>query len=253
MSDVVDMTLGRYRRVYENARTGRRINAISPEAEMVFWRVHNCVADDFGNFLADPRVLMGDAVPRRDYTVERFAELLRECVDVKLIGLYQAANETYGHIHGFLLRQPAARNGKRCRKHPESPFERDELQGKPVEPDAPEGPQVNPGESERPQGKPHESNRAVTVMRDHGINDDTIAWALRDHGAEKAMKACDRLDQYRKRKLIDNPGAFFRTLLEKGFTEPKPTKPKEIKSTRHLESAADDAALERIRRERTAL
>lgn len=130
----LDMTDGIYRRVYAGFLTGRRINAVSLEAEAWFWRLH-ALADDFGNLQADPMMLVKLAAPRRDISVAKCIELCNE-LKRELIVEYAVAGERYFHVLGFESRQPAGKNGRRIRKVPA-----------PVNPGESGGIQTNPGES----------------------------------------------------------------------------------------------------------
>lgn len=134
MSLELDMTDGIYRRIYAGYLTGRRINAVSLEAEAWFWRLH-ALADDFGNLQADPTMLVKLAAPRRDMTVAKCIELCNE-LKRELIAEYAVAGERYFHVLGFEDRQPAGKNGRRIRKVPA-----------PVNPGESGGIQNNPGES----------------------------------------------------------------------------------------------------------
>lgn len=114
------MTRGVYRRVYSGFLKGRRINAVSIQAEAWFWRLH-AVADDFGNFHADPVLLMAEAAPLRRVTRKQAERWLGELVETKLVKLYEVEGERYGHIIDFIEMQPGNRNGKRVRRCPGEP------------------------------------------------------------------------------------------------------------------------------------
>lgn len=253
MSEVVDMMMGRYRKGYEHCRTGRRINAVSPDAEMLFWRLNFCVADDFGNFLADPEIVRHDAIPLRDLTVERVQDLLAELIEVKLVKSYDALGERYGHIDGFITRQ-SSKNGKLYHKHPPSPWDREELlqldqikkrkkrqrhgEGAEV--------QLELGESGGIQNVAAEpENAELKMMRDHGVDDATASLMLKTYGAEMVRRACGRMDQYGKKKKIDDPSGYIITILKGGFSTPKPARSSTFTSTREREAAADAAAAAR--------
>lgn len=121
----IDHTKGIYRRVYASFLTGRRINAVSMEAEAWFWRLQ-ALADDFGAFPADPRVLPSQAAPRRKIGVAKSERWVGELVEAGLIRLYTVDDIRFGEIEGFDVYQKAPPNGRRIRKYP---------------------PRVNPGES----------------------------------------------------------------------------------------------------------
>ncbi|HEX2972656.1 MAG TPA: hypothetical protein VHP11_10005 [Tepidisphaeraceae bacterium] len=119
MSDAdVDLTRGVYRRIYSGATRGRRINSVSPLAELLFWRLH-LVADDFGAFEADPYLIQCSALPlRRTITEGQIADALGELAGARLVELYQVHGEAYGRIVGFEDFQPAPRNGRRIKRYP---------------------------------------------------------------------------------------------------------------------------------------
>jgi len=115
-----DFTQGTYRRIYSGALRGRRINAVSMEAELTFWRLH-MLADDNGVFHADPDLMPTDLYPRRrEVTEQQCQTWIDELANIGLVSLYEANGEAYGQISGFADRQPSPRrNGKRIAKHPE--------------------------------------------------------------------------------------------------------------------------------------
>jgi hypothetical protein len=117
-----DMTRGVYRRLYAGALKGRRINAVSPLAELAFWRLH-MVADDFGVFEADPELVRVQAFPRRSaFTVKQVAGWIEELRAGELVRLAEVNRELYGEIAGFLELQPAPKNGRRIRRFPPLPM-----------------------------------------------------------------------------------------------------------------------------------
>lgn len=120
----LDLTRGIYRRVYSGARTGRRINKVSIGAEFLFWRLH-MIADDFGNFMADPSMIRSEAMPRRDVPLAEIEAWIKELADIKLIKIYTVDGEQYGHVIDFMLLQPCAKNGRRVRRMPKAPDEND--------------------------------------------------------------------------------------------------------------------------------
>lgn len=133
-----DFTMGTYRRIYSSALRGKRINAVSIEAELMFWRLH-VIADDFGVFHADPELLPSDVFPRRrDITEQQCQTWIDELAEIGLVSLYEAGDEPYGQIIDFEIRQPAGKNGKRIARHP----------------------QVNPGESGCIQVNPDASGKS---------------------------------------------------------------------------------------------
>lgn len=159
MSDnVCDMRRGVYRRLYAGMRMGRRINAVSVDAALLFWHLHTA-ADDFGNLSGDPYLCRIEAAPmRREWDDDRIGTLLEELASVTaekpLIHFYDVDGERHVHICGFLERQPAGKNGRRIRKYPRSPFEDDELAAA-AGPGESGGIQIIPGELSAPHIHTH--------------------------------------------------------------------------------------------------
>jgi hypothetical protein len=131
---ITDLTAGLYRRQYAKFIKGKRINALSLEAEAWFWRVH-AAADDFGNADGEPGLVHAATAGRRRVTVEQVTGWLNEMKTEGLIRFYESTGDTYLHVVGFIRKQPAGKNGKRVRHYPESPWDESETRG------------GNPGES----------------------------------------------------------------------------------------------------------
>lgn len=125
----IDLTRGIYRRIYAGFRMGKRICAVSIGAEAWFWRL-NAIADDYGNFAADPTLLKNEAGGRRQVTTSQSEGWLAELVPA-LVTLYTVAGERFGHIVGFEKIQPAGKNGRRIRRFPMHPGESGGIQGDP--------------------------------------------------------------------------------------------------------------------------
>lgn len=123
-STMVDMKRGVYRRIYAGFLEGKRINHVSARSEMAFWRLL-VIADDFGNFPADPALLRVKAFPRRQISTKAVGEILDELADPNpygaLIHRYKVGEDPYGHIIGWVDLQPGARNGKRYERYPADP------------------------------------------------------------------------------------------------------------------------------------
>jgi len=141
---------GWYRRIYSNARTGRRINSVSDEAALLFWHLH-FVADDFGNLSGEPDRVKADAVPLRNtMTTDRVEALLDELAKTTdenpLIRFYNVDGERFIHINDFIIRQPGGKNGKRTHRFLGSPYDDEELERKAKE-DESNCIQVNPNKS----------------------------------------------------------------------------------------------------------
>jgi hypothetical protein len=121
----IDLTRGTYRRIYAGFITGRRICAVSMEAEAFFWRLHS-VADDFGNAPADPTLLSHLTAGRRgEITPDRVSIWVGELVRVGLIVTYDHQGDLYLHVLGWTERQPAPKNEdrRRARRYPPAPCE----------------------------------------------------------------------------------------------------------------------------------
>lgn len=121
---ITDLTSGIYRRQYANFIKGKRINALTLEAEAWFWRVH-AAADDFGNADGEPELVHAATAGRRRVTPQQVSGWLKEMLTHGLIREYESADEKFVHIVGFVTRQPAGRNGKRVRHFPKSPWDED--------------------------------------------------------------------------------------------------------------------------------
>ena len=135
MSEVTDMTRGVYRFVYSTSWIeGKRINAVSEGAELLFLRL-NLIADDLGNCDGDPEKLRAKALPLRPRiktaTVAKWLDELATVVSPAtgraLIQRYTSGGELYLHIDSFKEFQPTrrGRNGKVrvIKKVPEWPGE----------------------------------------------------------------------------------------------------------------------------------
>lgn len=114
---VTDLTRGVYRRLYAGFIKGQRINRLSLQAEAWFWRVF-AVADDFGNYDADPELVKDATKGRRKVTTKQVERWLNEMASVGLISFYQSKSERYLHILRFEETQPAGKNGKRYKRFP---------------------------------------------------------------------------------------------------------------------------------------
>lgn len=130
---ITDLTRGIYRRIYAGFLNGRRINSVTVSAEAWFWRL-NAVADDFGNFRADPKVLSVEASPRRKISPEQCEKWMDELERVSLIGFYTVEGDRYGYIVGFKELQPAGKNGRRVQRFPVNPGESKIFLGFPEKP-----------------------------------------------------------------------------------------------------------------------
>lgn len=121
---------GRYRRLYESFIFGKRINALTWGGEAFYWRVYS-IADDYGNFPADPFILIAKAGGLRKMEPAEATAYVREMESKGLVRLYFVnEDDCYGHILSFTKTQPptgpprGARLGRR-RQYPESPWDND--------------------------------------------------------------------------------------------------------------------------------
>lgn len=162
MPSDLDMQRGFFRRIYAGFIWGKRINRVSMEAEAWFWRI-NAIADDYGNLPGDPERVFRDTSGRRRVTVEDVAGWVAELSTERLVVPYRAEDDDYLHIVGFTDLQPAAaKNGKRVRRFPASPY--DAHQESPVE-----VLEVNPSESKKIQVDPGESrcDQGIQAHKDY--------------------------------------------------------------------------------------
>jgi hypothetical protein len=124
------LLMGRYRRIYEAWIFGKRVNQLSWAAEGFYLRV-NLIADDYGNFPAEPFILIAKAGGLRQITPEDVTDWVKEMELKGLIRLYLVdGTEWYGHILSFTRTQPptgAPRGATTGRKrfYPESPWDND--------------------------------------------------------------------------------------------------------------------------------
>lgn len=121
---------GRYRKLYESFIFGKRINALSWEAEAFYWRCY-VKADDYGNLPADPYILTPLVGGQRKPTDEQVAGWVQEMDRKGLIRLYLInSGDWHMHILSFSdMQSPTgpARGGRlgRKRRYPESPWDSD--------------------------------------------------------------------------------------------------------------------------------
>lgn len=86
--------------IRDSCKTSPSLDALSPEAERFFWRLVT-VADDFGRFEADPRILLAKTFPLRvDRLKPRHVGRWRdELVKHKIIECYESGE----HLYAFFL------------------------------------------------------------------------------------------------------------------------------------------------------
>lgn len=169
-----DFSRGQYRRIYSGAVFGRRLNRVGHLAERLFWRlVASC--DDYGNHGWDPYMVRHQLVPLVDVSPDDLQSAMRELESERLVVAYERAGEPFVHVAGHLELQPSSSNGRRVRRFPPSPAERDDLLADGWPPPTPtaqpeqntENVAVNPGESggiQKIQDNPSESKKSKIVQ-----------------------------------------------------------------------------------------
>ena len=164
---VTDMTKGVYRRLYSGAIYGKRVNAVSPGAELLLWRVH-MVADDLGNFPAEPVRLAAQAMPMRDSaTPKRLTGWLSELITARLITTYESDGEQYGHVCGWLGMQPAGKNGRRIQKYPAPDGESGGIQVNPDESWTIQSPETETESESETHSHSHTESESETHSHSH--------------------------------------------------------------------------------------
>lgn len=85
--------------IRERALTSVTLDALSPEAERFFWRLI-LVADDFGRFEADPRIMLAKCFPLRvrRLTTERITRWWMELCNVQTVVSYRINDKLYGYF-----------------------------------------------------------------------------------------------------------------------------------------------------------
>lgn len=176
---------GWFRRIYSGFLEGERINGVSIEAEAAFWRFHS-IADDYGNFSAQPLLLRTKAFPMRDVTVESVSGWFAELVDSGLLISYESGGKPYAAVSGFEAMQPAPRNGRRVQRHPRPPKEPEASAG---EAGLPLGDTCNdPGEPWGNRGSPGEPGGYQDQDQDHDQDQRDISGVRKTRGEfEEAM------------------------------------------------------------------
>lgn len=144
---VVDLTRGYHRRLYPSFINGKRICAVSMEAEAFFWRL-TAVVDDFGNFHGEAALIRSETQGRREFTLKQIERWLEELAsktvsERPLVEFYDAGSDVYLHIVDFELFQPAGRNGRRIKRFPFA-GESGGIRGNPVPPNPNPNPNLNP-------------------------------------------------------------------------------------------------------------
>lgn len=212
--ETLDLTKGIYRRIYAGFLMGRRINAVSMEAEAWFWRLH-AIADDFGNLPGDPDVLRSLASPRRNITVKQVVSWVSELENAALLRAYEFGSESYLHIDGFEFRQPGGRNGKRIKKVP--PYKGGE------ESHSEDGSSWgNPGESGGIPGNPGAAGKSQQHNHHHHHHPDSHSHSHSHHHHQRGGAGGEPGGGGEFAALTPEQGAVFRHLVEKhGITAKK--------------------------------
>lgn len=84
-----------------NWTSSSRMDKVSPKAEAFFTRIM-MVADNYGCFYADPRILKSNCYPLKEkMKSDELIPLLRELVDAKIIMIYTVSGKNYLHIYDF--------------------------------------------------------------------------------------------------------------------------------------------------------
>lgn len=86
--------------IRESCTTSPTLDALSDGAERMFWRL-TTIADDFGRFDADHRVLLARCFPLKTNTLslKEIEKYITEMVSVSLITLYEVNNRIYGYFN----------------------------------------------------------------------------------------------------------------------------------------------------------
>lgn len=121
-----DFSRGQYRRIYSGCIWGRRINRVGHLAERLFWRLAGAV-DDYGNHPWDPYLIRHQLVPLLTINPDELLAAMAELEKEGLVARYTHRGESFGHVCGHLALQPADRSGRRVRRYPPCPSERDDL------------------------------------------------------------------------------------------------------------------------------
>ncbi len=92
--------------IRDSARFSETLDALSAEGERMFWRL-TTVADDFGRFHADPRVMLANCFPLKvdTWKSEMVAKWLQELVDVDAVSIYEVSGKRYGFFKTWDLHQ----------------------------------------------------------------------------------------------------------------------------------------------------
>ncbi len=146
---------GSWRKIHSCCCHGMRVNSLSDFEERLFWRL-NLVADDYGVFHADPRIVKGACIPLLDRPVKDVQDALDNLEKSGLIWIFCSQECQYLRICDF-ERFQSAPNGKRVHRFIE-PAEINSL--------------CNPEKSRKIQNNP--TNPNTTEQNRTGIDTDKI-------------------------------------------------------------------------------
>ena len=105
---------GSWRKIHSCCCHGMRINSLTDFEERLFWRL-NLVADDYGVFHADPRIVRGACIPLLDRPVKDVQDALDNLEKSGLIWIFCSQECQYLRICDF-ERFQSAPNGKRVHR-----------------------------------------------------------------------------------------------------------------------------------------
>lgn len=120
MTDTIDLSGGTYRRTWSTDRRDRRRCSVSIGAEAWLTRIEGA-ADDYGAIDGDPVLLHAATAGRRAASVDDVAGWVDELVAAGLLSRYDVDGDPYLLLADWEARQPAPRNGRRCRRYPAAP------------------------------------------------------------------------------------------------------------------------------------
>lgn len=142
---------GRFKKLYATGLIeGRRVNAVSLQAEAWLWRLM-MLADDYGNLPGDIDILRGRAAPLRKITPSQVRKLTAELEAANLVTRYSVAGEDFINLAEYERLQTPP-NGRKVQRYPRN-GESGGIRldpGNPVESGVPETRPDQPGE-QRPE------------------------------------------------------------------------------------------------------
>lgn len=237
--------LGKYRKLYESGMTeGRRVNSVSLEAEAWLWRLM-LIADDFGNFPADPDFMSGRAAPKRRLDRETVDRLTDELERAKLLTRYSVDGEEFLCMAEFERLQTPP-NGRRVRRYPGDPGgSKGSGVTRPTRPDQtrPDSDQTRSDEIPKATGGSTGSGsggRAASAREELarlGVNPD-VAAQLADGGV-KAGEPTETLAEISKDRRVRRPLAVLVRRLSDAHGIKLAKGPSVSKEARALQSAVD--------------